>query len=195
MCSMPDTPLPTGPAVQLTHPDVELLTGAPTLYEAVLAGRWSVVADLCSEHLSDPAAAAAQLERLGETARTSTYYPGPGGGFATSHDAATHTLTWHTEAAEAARVLDLFSRVWMGQWGELVWTTGAATVLDPSVAVQVRGEFQIGDLWPVYPAYRSIASSSPAARLAYSAYCVLDRRPQPTFTPENGRLQVDVVPA
>lgn len=161
----------TAQSVTFRHPQVAFIAPARDLLCAVESGRWGQAAYVCAEQLSDPAKAAAALDELvaGTEYDPATVELWPA-------SLAGETLTWQTDPGTAARALDLFQRVLMGQWRELEWVTRMAskTIPDRDVAgtlALLRHEHAAPGGFPDHPhASWSIAAAPLPARIAYHAW-------------------------
>lgn len=116
--SSSDEQRPDAARVVLRHPDVAALQPAVDLHAAVLNGRWSAVADLCAERLTDATAAGAELNLQYEQAGYTPLMVAP-----LPQRLDGDELTIEGTAAEVAEALNVFMRVLTGQWREIDWVS------------------------------------------------------------------------
>lgn len=148
----------------------DVTSHAVNLYRAVLAGRWSAVADYTTARLANPGAARAELDALA-------------GGRRVAHAPMTVTgevwlesCTGHERDLIAA--LDLYQRILIGQWRELAWVTNAAHRDGPAdvgdACDRIRHRHQKPGGYPAHPrASWSIHNGPAEAVVAYDAWKAL----------------------
>jgi hypothetical protein len=160
--------------ITITHPGARLLAPAlDTLAEAV-AGDWTTAARLCATRLRDTDACASELfvaaVRAGVTPSPSQPYR-----YRVHH----RMLVVDEYPAVLAAALDLYMKLWMGQWEALeqVAPTYGRPAGDwrPQELLQVRVRHQLPDTWAGRPyASQSLFLAPPVARLAHHVLANLD---------------------
>lgn len=175
-------------SVRVEHPLAHLLAPVPATYAAVLAGRWSIAADLWSDRLRDPAATAAALDLLAVEAGVSVV-PEAEMPVVGDVDDGGATITFDTQdlgyqgdgAGMLAGMLDLFSRLHSGQWAAMVATSRSARGSYPHVSPDVeervlalREQGALAQYRTGHPyASFGVAESNLEAKVAYHAWKAL----------------------
>lgn len=151
----------------LTGPGVPtIVRAALALYGHVQAGRWSAVVDLTADRFTDAAAAGAELDRLAPPAGDVDGWPEP--------SVVGDEVTFDGDPALLRSALDLYTRVLLGQFGELAWSTGNGALSD--ACNSVRATYQRAGAWPAHPrgSWSIAGPSAPReAQVAYDAWKLL----------------------
>lgn len=179
------------PVVTVEHPLADRVARAFSIYERVRAGDWGVIVNLFPEKVADPDVARAALRRLardrGATGTTEPYN-------VNVIDLGEGYFTVTGPLAEIRSALDLYHRVQMGQWSEVMWACPPADHFDHDLVNDVRVRHQKDGAWPDHVrAYIGIAQATEAARVAYHVYKKLDDHPgEPSFSLLAGPVEVVV---
>lgn len=153
--------------VTVTHPGARLLAPALDVLAEVVAGDWASAARLCAVRLRDPRACASDLDvasgRAGVVRSPLRPYP-----YRLHH----HMLSVDVHPVVLAAALDLYAKLWMGQWDtlELVAPPGARPLPGwrPVELLRTRIRHQLPDTWSGRPyASSSLFLAPPTARLAH----------------------------
>lgn len=142
------------------------------LYTAVLGGRWSAAVDVCVDCFADPDAARRELDALAVAPMDPVDPVTAVAPFSTSVSGDSVTFAGDVRMLRSA--LDLYTRVLLGQFGEVAWATGNGALTEATA--MVRATHQRQGAWPVYAqASWSVAGASAPrrAQVAYDAWKLL----------------------
>jgi hypothetical protein len=154
-------------AITITHPGARLLAPALDTLADVLAGDWASAARLCAARLEDPRECGLDLDVVASRAGV-VRTPRQAYDYRLHH----RILVVDEHPAVLAAALDLYVRLWTGQWDTLeqVSPAGARAVVGwrPVELLQVRVRHQLPDTWSGRPyATQSLFLAPPHARLAH----------------------------
>lgn len=161
-------------AITITHPGAGLLAPALDTLADVLAGDWASAARLCAVRLQDPGECAFDLDVVAARAGV-VPTPRDPYRFRMHH----HFLVVAEHPAVLAAALDLYVKLWTGQWDALeqVAPSGSRPVPGwrPLELLQVRVRHQLPDTWSVRPyVAQSLFLAPPRARLAHQVLTELE---------------------
>jgi hypothetical protein len=153
--------------ITVTHPGAALLAPALDTLADVLAGDWSSAARLCAARLQDPDECALDLDVVAARAGV-VRTPRQAYDYRVHH----RFLVVAEHPAVLTAALDLFVKLWTGQWDTLEQVTPpsgrAAVGWRPLELLRVRVRHQLPDTWSGRPyATQSLFLAPPRARLAH----------------------------
>lgn len=162
--------------VHIDGPDVADWAGAAVrTYLAAVDGRFGAVVDLFEDRFADPAAARAVLDAYGAAASVD-WDPGDVAPIDVEVITPDSVVVTAPSAAVVRNVVDLFMRLWCGQFDELAEARGAIRMSRDRVLACARFSLQAPGAWPEHPgASWSIGSDNvpAAARVAYDIWKLL----------------------
>lgn len=160
--------------VTVTHPGARLLAPALDALADVVAGDWTTAARLCAGRIRVPRACALELDvasvRAGVTRSPRHQY---------SYRMHHRMLFVDDHPAILAAALDLYVKLWLGQWDTLeqVAPVGGRPLpgWQPVELLRVRLRHQLPDTWSGRPyASQSLFLAPPTARLAHHVLTELE---------------------
>lgn len=177
------------PYVFVDHPLADRVVRAFSIYERVRAGDWGAIVDIFPEKVLDADVAREALRRLGrDLGATGTTEP-----YAVQViDEGEGYFIVIGPIPEIRSALDLYHRVQMGQWSEIMWACPPAGPMDHDMVNDVRVRHQVDGSWPDHSrGYIGIAGAPEPARVAYHVHQMLDEGGRkPTFSLTDGPVAV-----
>lgn len=160
--------------ITITHPGAGLLAPALDTLSDVVAGDWASVARLCAVRVQDPKACGFDLDVIAVRA-------GVVRSERVGYDYRVHhrLLVVDEHPAVLGAALDLYIKLWMGQWDTLEQVapvrTRPITGWRPNELLRARIRHQLPDTWSGRPyAAQSLFLAPPAARLAHHILTALE---------------------
>lgn len=182
---------PLYPVVAVEHPLADRIARAFSTYECVRSGDWGAIVSIFPEKLTAPDLTREALRRLardlGATGTTEPYK-------VRLVDQGENYFTVTGPTTEIRAALDLYHRVQMGQWSEVMWACPPADAFVHDVVNDVRVRHAKDGAWPDHlRAYIGIAQAPEAARAAYHVHQMLDKGGRvPTFSLNDGPVVVTI---